>query len=90
MDVMLYVGNLAGHITENEVRSLFSQVGEVTSIRINQDRLSGEGEQYCFLAMSSQSEADHAVSRFNQYSVGGRRLRVGLVKPRRRASAAGR
>lgn len=90
MDVMLYVGNLASYITENELRTLFSQVGEVTSIRINKDRPSGQAEQYCFLAMSSQSEADHAVSRFNQISMGGHRLRVGLVKPRRRTSAAPR
>ncbi len=88
MDVMLYVGNLAGYITENELRTLFSQVGDVTSIRINQDRLSSETEQYCFLAMSSQSEADHAVSRFNGYSVGGHPLRVGLVKLRRRGGPA--
>ncbi len=90
MDVMLYVGNLASYITENELRNLFSQVGEVTSIRINQDGLSGEAGQYGFLAMSSQSEADRAVSRFNQYSVGGQRLRVGLVKPRRRTGPAPR
>ena len=90
MGVMLYIGNLASYITENELRNLFSQVGEVTSIRINQDRLSGEAEQYGFLAMSSQSEADHAVSRFNEYSVGGHRLRVGLVKLRRKDGPAPR
>jgi RNA recognition motif-containing protein len=86
MDVMLYVGNLARSISENELRNLFSQVGEVTTIRIIKDRISGESQEYGFVSMSSQSEADHAVSRFNKYPLSEQRLRVGLVRPRGRTS----
>ena len=89
MEVMLYVGNLARSVTENELRNLFSQVGEVTSIRINKNGASGEPAQYGFLAMSSQSEADHAVSRFNEYPLSERCLRVGLVRSRRRTGIPG-
>ena len=89
MNVMLYVGNLAGSVTENELRSLFSQAGEVTTIRILKDRVSGASQQYGFVSMSTQSEADHAVNQFDQYTLSEQPLRVGLVRPRRRTSTPG-
>ena len=82
MDVMLYVGNLSKSTTEAELMSLFSQVGEVTSLKIMKDRRSGESMEYGFLTMSAQSEADTAVSRFNAFSISDHKLKVRLAKPR--------
>ena len=90
MDTVLYVGNLPKTTSENELRNLLSQVGEVTSLTILKDGKSGESKDYGYLAMSSQSEADYAVSRFNDYSVGGHRLRVSLARPRGKAAAGPR
>ncbi len=89
MDVTLYVGNLAKSVSENELRSLFSQVGDVTTLRIVKDDRSGESLEYGFVTMSSQNEADRAVSRFNNYALSEQVLRVGLVRPRRRAGTPG-
>ncbi len=89
MDVTLYVGNLAKSVSENELRSLFSQVGDVTTLRIVKDDPSGESLEYGFVTMSSQNEADRAVSRFNNYPFSERVLRVGLVRPRRRTGTPG-
>ncbi len=86
MDIVLYVGNLAKSVSENELRSLFSQVGEVTSLRIVNDA-SGKAEHYGFVGMSTQSEADDAVRRFNQYLLSEHPLRVGLVRLRRTPGA---
>ncbi len=82
MDVTLYVRNLSTSTTEEDLKNLFSQVGEVTSLRIMKDRGSGESKAYGFLTMSAQSEADKAVSRFNAYTFNSYRLKVGLTKPR--------
>ncbi len=82
MDVMLYVGNLSGSVTESALRNLFSQVGEVTTVRIMKDRLSGQSKEYGYVAMSCQSEADHAVSRFNNYLWSNNALEVSLARPR--------
>ncbi len=87
MDVTLYIGNLARSVTEHELRDLFSHVGEVTGIRLMRDRFSGESKEYGFLAMSCQSEADHAVSRFDNFVLNGRFLTVSLVAPRSRTGA---
>lgn len=82
MGLMPYIGNLARSITENELRNLFSRVGEVASVRIMTDRISGVSKQYGFLAMSSQSEAGRAVSLFNHYSLSEHALKVGFAGPR--------
>jgi cold-inducible RNA-binding protein len=89
MDVTLYVGNLAKTTSENELRNLFSQVGEVTKLSIMKDRVSGESKQYGFLTMSAQSEADRAVSRFDNYLLGQHKLKVILTRPRVKGGAPG-
>ena len=71
MDIILYIDNLDISTTEEELKSLFMQAGEVTAIKINKDRASGESKGFGFLSMSAQSEADKAVSRFNSYSLNG-------------------
>ena len=82
MNIMLYVGNLSKLTTEDALTNLFSQVGDVTSLKIMKDRDSGESRAYGFLTMSSESEADKAVSRFNGYTFEEHNLKVGLTKPR--------
>ena len=89
MNVMLYVGNLARSISESELRNLFSRVGEVTATRIIKDHIGGRSQEYGFVTMSSQSEADQAIRRFNEYPLSDQRLRVGLVKLRLRTSTPG-
>lgn len=82
MDTMRYVGNLPKTTSENELRNLFSQVEEVTSLRIMKDRNTGESKAYGYLTMSSQNEADRAVSRFDNYLLSEHRLKVSLARPR--------
>jgi hypothetical protein len=81
--VNLYVGNLPRAITEKELDTLFAQAGDVTSVDIITDRLTGGSKGYAYLTMSTQKEADKAVSMFNAYSWDDHRLKVALVKPRR-------
>jgi RNA recognition motif-containing protein len=89
MAIMLYVGNLSRLVTENELRDLFAQAGEVTTTRIIKDLASGASQQYGFVTMSTQLEADRAIDRFNRYALGEQPLRVGLVRPRRRTGTPG-
>jgi RNA recognition motif-containing protein len=82
MDAVLYIENLAISTTEQDLSTLFMQVGEVIAVRIHRDRVSGESKGFGFLTMSAQSEADRAVSRFNSYPLGGQKLKVRLATPR--------
>ncbi|MGA7192008.1 MAG: RNA-binding protein [Anaerolineales bacterium] len=82
MNVMLYIGNLAKSTTEDELKTLFEQVGEVTTIRIMKNPSNGASRGFGFLTMSAESEADKAVSRFNTFTLANNQLKVSLAKPR--------
>ena len=82
MEAKLYVGNLPKSTRGKELNDLFVQAGDVTSVNIITDRLTGGSKGYAYVTMSAQSEADKAVSMFNTYSLEEHRLRVALVKPR--------
>ena len=82
MEAKLYVGNLSKATTQEELKSLFTQAGEVVAADIIKDRKSGESKGFAFITMSAQSEADKAVSMFNAYRVGEKALKVNLANPR--------
>lgn len=82
MEAKLYVGNLPTSTTQNEIKALFAQAGDITSVEVVKDRKSGESRGFAFITMSAQSEADKAVSMFNAYSLSDHTLKVSLAKPR--------
>ena len=89
MDVRLYVGNLARSTTQDELNTLFTQAGPVTSVEIIKDRDTGESKGFGFITMNGQADADKAISMFNAYSLAEKELKVNIAKPRtERATAA--
>ena len=82
MDVKLYVGNLDYSTTEDELRTLFAQAGDVTSVALIKDRDSGQSKGFAFITMGTQSEAQKAISMFNAFSMNARALTVNVAKPR--------
>lgn len=82
MEVKIYVGNLSKSTTQQELNTLFTQAGEVTSVALIMDHKRGESKGFAFVTMSAQSEADKAVSMFNTYSLDNHQLKVDLAKPR--------
>jgi RNA recognition motif-containing protein len=82
MDVKVYVGNLAYSTTEDELRALFSQAGTVASVALIKDRDTGQSKGFAFVEMSSQVEAQKAISTFNGRDLNGRDMTVNLARPR--------
>lgn len=78
----LYVGNLAYRTTEEQVRELFSGVGEVTSVTLITDRETGRAKGFGFVEMANDADADEAIKRFNGYSLDSRNLTVNEARPR--------
>jgi RNA recognition motif-containing protein len=89
MDSKLYVGNLPYSATEEELSSLFSQAGAVTSVAIIKDRESGRSKGFAFVEMSSADEAQKAISLLHGRSLGGRDLRVSIARPREEGGGGG-
>ena len=82
METKLYVGNLSYETTEQALRELFMQAGNVTSVALIKDRDSGQSKGFGFVEMSSQAEVQKAISMFNGYSLNERQLTVNIARPR--------
>src|ERR1700756_1401077 len=82
MGTKLYVGNLSFNTTENELQELFSQAGTVQEVTLMQDKFTGKSRGFAFVTMSSDTEAQAAISKFNGQTVEGRPLTVNEARPR--------
>ena len=81
MSKSLYVGNLPWAATEAEVRELFSAHGEVLSVKLITDRETGRARGFGFVEMEN-SAAGAAIEALDNYSFGGRNLKVNEARPR--------
>jgi len=81
METKLYVGNLPFEASEDELKELFSQAGEVVSVTIIKDNYSGRSKGFGFIEMSSQEEVQNAINLLNGKDYQGRDLRVDLARP---------
>jgi RNA recognition motif-containing protein len=82
----LYVGNLSYATTEDELRSLFSEVGPIVSVTIITDRMSGRSKGFGFVEMETEEAAQEAIERLNNYELNQRTLTVNEARPPRERS----
>jgi RNA recognition motif-containing protein len=87
MEVKLYVGNLSYTTTDDDLRTLFAQAGTVASVAVIKDRDTGTSKGFAFVEMTTQAEAQKAISMFNSQQLGERTLKVNLAKPREERAA---
>jgi RNA recognition motif-containing protein len=76
MNRKIYVANLPYQATEPELKTLFSKAGSVISVKIVQDRQSGQPRGIAFVEMSTQWEGRRAVSMLNRQDFMGKNLLV--------------
>jgi RNA recognition motif-containing protein len=82
MGTKLYVGNLSFNTTENELQELFAQAGTVQEVTLMQDKFTGKSRGFAFVTMSSEEDAQNAISKLNGQTVEGRALTVNEARPR--------
>lgn len=78
----LYVGNLPFSTTDDDLVSVFSEVGQVASARIIVDRDTGRSKGFGFVEMASDDEALNAANQLNGKPYQGRPLTVNEARPR--------
>ena len=82
MSAKLFVGNLSPDTTGDELRNLFSEVGEVDSCQLITDRDSGRSKGFAFIEMNTTDNANTAKTKFNGQDLHGKLLKVNDAKPR--------
>lgn len=81
MNKRLFVAGLPFTSTEEELRTLFTEVGVVVSAKIIMDRETGRSKGFGFVEMETPEEATAAIAKLNDTDFGGRKLVVAEAKP---------
>lgn len=89
MESKLYVGNLSYNVTEDELRELFAQAGEIKEVTLIVDRDTRRPKGFGFVEFNTQADAEKAIQMFNEHELDGRRLTVNIARPREERSSGG-
>src|SRR5262245_30164942 len=82
MGKRIYCGNLSFQATEDDVRGLFSQHGEVTAVHVVMDRETGRWRGFAFVEMSNEAQAKAAITALDGFRHQDRNLKVNEAQPR--------
>ena len=82
MGKRVFVGNLPFSATEDQLRELFSQHGEVSSAEIVKDKFTERSRGFAFVEMATDEAAAAAVAALNQHQMDGRPLTVNEARAR--------
>src|SRR5262245_48429683 len=85
----LYVGNLPYEVGEAELQDLFTRAGSVESVNVMRDQATGRARGFAFVEMSTDEEAQNAITALNGTQVGGRSLTVNEARPKAARSGGG-
>src|SRR2546430_1741775 len=82
MGTKLYVGNLSFNTTETDLQDMFAAVGPVQEVSLMQDKFTGKSRGFAFVTMTTEADAQKAITEFNGKTVEGRPLTVNEARPR--------
>ena len=77
-----YCGNISYDTSEDDLRDLFAQYGEVAGVRVIKDRDTGRSKGFGFVDMNNDDEAKEAIEALNEKDFMGRALRINEARPR--------
>ncbi|MDY7020859.1 MAG: RNA-binding protein [Cyanobacteriota bacterium] len=78
----IYIGNLAYEVTEDDLRSVFTEYGAVQRVSIPTDRETGRPRGFAFVEMKEDTEEDAAIEALDGAEWMGRDLKVNKARPR--------
>ena len=78
----LYVGNLPYSSSEDQLTELFSRAGKVDNVRVMRDMATGRARGFAFVEMSTDEEAQRAITELHEHQLDGRALVVNEARPK--------
>ncbi|OGM06603.1 RNA-binding protein [Candidatus Woesebacteria bacterium RIFCSPHIGHO2_12_FULL_42_9] len=85
----LFIGGLSYTTTSEELKELFSKIGEVTAADVITDKFTNQGKGFAFVEFADDANADKAIKELNGTEFGGRKIVVNEARPREERSAGG-
>jgi RNA recognition motif-containing protein len=78
----IFVTKLNYETQESTLRELFEEYGDVSSVKIIMDKLTGRSKGYGFVEMPNDSQALSAIENLNETEVNGRVIVVKKANPK--------
>lgn len=78
----IYVGNLSGETTEDDLKAAFASFGEVTGVNIIKDKFTGQPRGFGFVEMASGDAVKAAIAGMNGKELKGKTLTVNEARPK--------
>jgi len=79
----IYVGNLSNDVSDEDLNTLFSEYGKVSSAKVIRDMFSQDSRGFGFVEMASQTEGQKAIEGLNTHELKGKKIVVNEARPRR-------
>ena len=89
MNKNLYVGNLSYKISDEDLKSNFSEAGEVVTASIIKDKFTGQSKGFGFVEMKTEEGATEAIKKFNGGTLDGKAITVNEARPKKEFGAGG-
>lgn len=78
----IYVGKMSREVTKDDLLEAFEEFGQVKSVKIITDKVSGESRGFGFVEMPAEAEAQSAINGLNGKELKGETLNVNEARPR--------
>jgi RNA recognition motif-containing protein len=78
----LFVANISNSVKDDALKALFSEFGEVTSVKIINDKFTGQSKGFGFVEMSNDSQALDAIQKLTNANFFGKNLVVSKARPK--------
>jgi RNA recognition motif-containing protein len=89
MNKNLYVGNVSFKVTDEDLKTNFSEAGEVVSASIIKDKFTGQSKGFGFVEMKTEEGATEAIKKFNGGMLDGKAITVNEARPKKEFGASG-
>jgi RNA recognition motif-containing protein len=81
MGKKLYVGSLPIEFTDVQLNAMFAACGTVTSAEIMKEKKTGQSRGFGFVEMSTHEEAQEAIKKLHNTTLGDKQIVVNEAKP---------
>lgn len=78
----IYIGNLNYKVREEDLKQVFEEYGEISSVKLIKDRETGRSKGFAFVEMPNDNDARKAIEELDQAEFQGRQIVIKEARPK--------
>ncbi len=78
----IYVSSLGSKVTDEDLKKLFSEFGQVSSAKVINDKFTGISRGFAFVEMNNDAEAQQAIDKLDNTELDGKMISVKVARPK--------